>query len=112
MVEAQSNLEDVFSMIRTAHRNREPFFHTAVYIELIARTEQEFSERRPPPGHPNGSTSEAPAKTDPNGFYVGYDKYGSSIIVDLERRAADKYKVIQVGEGGIIGGAPQRKIGA
>ena len=29
-------------------------------------------------------------KTDPNGFYVGYDKYGSSIIVDLERRAADK----------------------
>lgn len=46
MVEAQSNLEDVSSMIRTAHRNREPFFHTAVYIELIARTEQEFSELR------------------------------------------------------------------
>ena len=40
MVEAQSNLEDVASMIRAAQRNREPFFHTAVYIELIAKSEQ------------------------------------------------------------------------
>ena len=134
MVEAQSNLEDVSSMIRTAHRNREPFFHTAVYIELIARTEQEFSELRDsveaelgrgkisvdrlhlcqqdgflsvmPSGHnafgeefermlPASSVANLfpfayTGKTDPNGFYVGYDKYGSSIIVDLERRAADK----------------------
>lgn len=29
-------------------------------------------------------------KTDPQGFYVGRDKYGSNIIVDLERRAEDK----------------------
>ena len=29
-------------------------------------------------------------KTDPKGFYVGKDKYGSHIIVDLDRRAADK----------------------
>ena len=134
MVEAQSNLEDVSSMIRTAHRNREPFFHTAVYIELIARTEQEFSELRDsveaelgrgkisvdrlhlcqqdgflsvmPSGHnafgeefermlPASSVANLfpfayTGKTDPNGFYIGYDKYGSSIIVDLERRAADK----------------------
>lgn len=34
IVEAQSNLEDVASMIRSAQRNREPFFHTAVYIDL------------------------------------------------------------------------------
>ena len=46
MVEAQSNLEDVASMIRAAQRNREPFFHTAVYIELIAKSEQEFTELR------------------------------------------------------------------
>ena len=29
-------------------------------------------------------------KTDPHGFYVGKDRYGSNIIVDLDRRAEDK----------------------
>lgn len=29
-------------------------------------------------------------KTDPQGFYIGRDKYGSNIIVDLDRRAEDK----------------------
>ena len=29
-------------------------------------------------------------KNDPNGFYVGRDRYGSNIIVDLDRRAEDK----------------------
>ena len=29
-------------------------------------------------------------KTDPPGFYLGKDKYGSNIIVDLDRRADDK----------------------
>ena len=29
-------------------------------------------------------------KTDPSGFYVGRDRYGSNIIVDLDRRAEDK----------------------
>lgn len=29
-------------------------------------------------------------KTDPNGFYIGKDKYGSNIIVDFTRRAEDK----------------------
>ena len=29
-------------------------------------------------------------KTDTTGFYIGRDKYGSNIIVDLERRAEDK----------------------
>ncbi len=28
-------------------------------------------------------------KTDPHGFYVGKDKYGSNVIVDLDRRADD-----------------------
>ena len=29
-------------------------------------------------------------KTDPRGFYLGRDKYGSNVIVDLSRRAEDK----------------------
>lgn len=134
VVEAQSNLEDVSSMIRAAQRNREPFFHTAVYIELVARTEQEFAELRDsvetelgrakisvdrlflcqqegflsvmPSGWnvfgeqfermlPASSVANLfpfsyTGKTDPGGFYIGYDKYGSSIITDLDRRAQDK----------------------
>lgn len=134
VVEAQANLEDVSSMIRSAQRNREPFFHTAVYIEIVARTEQEFAELRDsvetelgrakvsvdklflcqqegylsvmPSGYnalgeqfermlPASSVANLfpfayTGKTDPHGFYIGYDKYGSSIIVDLDRRADDK----------------------
>ena len=29
-------------------------------------------------------------KTDPQGFYIGRDKFGSNVIVDFNRRAADK----------------------
>ena len=29
-------------------------------------------------------------KTDPQGFYVGRDRYGSNVIVDMDRRAEDK----------------------
>ena len=29
-------------------------------------------------------------KTDPHGFYIGRDRYGSNVIVDLDRRAPDK----------------------
>ncbi|WP_298017885.1 VirB4 family type IV secretion system protein [uncultured Dysosmobacter sp.] len=29
-------------------------------------------------------------KTDPNGFFIGRDRFGSNIIVDLDRRAPDK----------------------
>lgn len=29
-------------------------------------------------------------KTDPNGFYIGRDKYGTNILVDFERRTEDK----------------------
>ena len=134
VVEAQANLEDVSSMIRAAQRNREPFFHTAVYIEIVARSEQEFAELRDsvetelgrakisvdklflcqqegylsvmPSGYnalgeqfermlPASSVANLfpfayTGKTDPHGFYIGYDKYGSSIIVDLDRRADDK----------------------
>ena len=33
---AESNLKDVATIISTAHRNREPFIHTAVFLELSA----------------------------------------------------------------------------
>ena len=29
-------------------------------------------------------------KTDPNGFYIGRDKYGSNVLVDFDRRSDDK----------------------
>ena len=29
-------------------------------------------------------------KTDPNGFYIGKDRYGTNILVDFDRRASDK----------------------
>lgn len=35
-VTAESNLQDVVTLISTMHRNREPLFHCAVYIELVA----------------------------------------------------------------------------
>ncbi len=35
-VTAESNLQDVVTLVSTMHRNREPLLHCAVYIELIA----------------------------------------------------------------------------
>lgn len=35
-VTAESNLQDVVTLVATMHRNREPLLHTAVYIELSA----------------------------------------------------------------------------
>ena len=29
-------------------------------------------------------------KTDPQGLYIGRDKYGTNILVDFDRRAEDK----------------------
>lgn len=36
-VTAESNLQDVVTLVSTMHRNREPLLHCAVYIELTAR---------------------------------------------------------------------------
>lgn len=44
-------------------------------------------------------------KTDPNGFYIGKDKYGSNILVDLDRRAEDK----TTGSALILGNSGQGK---
>lgn len=41
-------------------------------------------------------------KTDPSGFYLGRDKFGTNIIADLDRRAADKTNssVLVIGNSG------------
>ena len=36
VVEAESNLQDMAALLTLAHRNQEPFLHTAVFIEMIA----------------------------------------------------------------------------
>ena len=72
---------------------------------LLLRQREGFLSANPAGGNAFGSFSERvlPAssvanlyfmnysgKTDPNGFYLGRDRYGSNIIVDLDRRAEDK----------------------
>ncbi len=43
-VTAEANLQDVASIIQSRHRNREPFLHTAVYIELMAQSHEALEE--------------------------------------------------------------------
>ena len=44
-------------------------------------------------------------KTDPSGFYIGKDRFGSNILVDMERRAEDK----TTGSALILGNSGQGK---
>ena len=133
-VTADENLQDMASLIRQRHRNREPFLHTAVYIELIAADLDKLKELQTvvlaelncaklnidklnlcqqsglvsvmPSGWnvfgsqfervlPTSSVANLfpfcySGKTDPHGFCLGHDKFGSHIIVDFDRRAQDK----------------------
>lgn len=133
-VAAEVNLQDVVALIAAKHRNPEPLFHCAVFIELSARDADSLRSLRDavtaeltrfklsadrvllrqkegflsanPAGHnafgslfervlPASSVANLfpfnySGKTDPCGFYIGKDLYGSNIIVDLERRADDK----------------------
>ncbi len=43
-VTAESNLQDVATIVATMHRNREPLLHTAVYIELSAYSLERLKE--------------------------------------------------------------------
>lgn len=134
VVAAESNLQDVATVVAKAHRDRESFMHTAVYIEMTAddpdRLKQlqddvfseltavrisvdklllrqqegflaampcgwqifgdEFERVLPASSVANLYPFAYSGKTDPRGFYIGHDKYGSSIIVDFDRRAPDK----------------------
>lgn len=133
-VTAESNLQDVTTLVSTMHRNREPLLHCAVYIELIAheydalkllqtdvltelvrsklnvdrlllRQQQGFLCVGPSGRNVFGAQYERvlPAssvanlypfnysgKTDAHGFYIGRDKFGSNILVDLDKRDDDK----------------------
>ena len=133
-VTAESNLQDVASLVASMHRNREPLLHCAVYIELTAsdydslkllqtdvltelvrsklnvdrlllRQQQGFCCVSPAGYNAFGAQFERvlPAssvanlfpfnysgKTDPKGFYIGRDKYGSNILVDFDQRDEDK----------------------
>lgn len=133
-VTAESNLQDVATIVAQMHRSREPLLHVAVYIELTShdydqlkllqtevltelirsklnvdrlmlRQQQGFQCAMPSGYNVFGDQFERvlPAssvanlypfnysgKTDPNGFYLGRDKFGSNILADFNRRADDK----------------------
>ncbi|MEA5026007.1 hypothetical protein DesLBE_3953 [Desulfitobacterium sp. LBE] len=133
-VTAESNLQDVTTIVAQMHRSKEPLLHAAVYIELSAhdpdqlkllqtevltelvrsklnvdrlllRQQQGFLSVMPSGWNVFGEQFERvlPAssvanlypfnysgKTDPNGFYLGRDKFGSNILVDFNRRDDDK----------------------
>ena len=134
VVEAESNLQDMAAMLTLAHRNQEPFLHTAVFIEMIAndpehlrmlqseveaelncckisadhlllRQKQGFQSVMPSGWNAFGTQYERvlPAssaanlypmcysgKTDPRGFLLGRDKYGSNVIIDFDRRTGGR----------------------
>lgn len=133
-VTAESNLQDVATIVAQMHRSREPLLHVAVYIELTShdydqlkllqtevlteltrsklnvdrlmlRQQQGFQCVMPSGYNVFGDQFERvlPAssvanlypfnysgKTDPNGFYLGRDKFGSNVLADFNRRADDK----------------------
>lgn len=134
MVLAESNLQDVTTIVAQMHRNREPLLHTAVYLELCAhdfdqlkllqtevltelirsklnvdrlmlRQQQgfqcvmptgwnlfrdQFERVLPASSVANLYPFNYSGKTDPQGFYIGRDKFGSNVLVDFNRRADDK----------------------
>jgi len=131
---AESNLQDMATIVAQTHRNREPLLHTAVYIELVTseydqlkllqtevltelirsklnvdrlllRQQQGFRSVMPSGRNvfrdqfervlPASSVANLypfnySGKTDPHGFYVGRDKFGSNVLVDFNQRAEDK----------------------
>ena len=133
-IAAESNLQDVATLVATMHQNHEPLLHCAVYIELIAKSDEELKELQTnvqielvrsklnvdklllrqlagfccvnPVGFnacgeqfervlPASSVANLypfnySGKTDPKGFYIGKDRYGSNVLVDFDQRDADK----------------------
>lgn len=133
-IEAQSDMLDLSELMTNLHRQKEPLVHCAVFIELIASSEEalkdlqsemmiecsraklnvdklllrqqqgykaiipsgqdlfkgQFERVLPASSAANLFPFSYSGKTDPNGFFLGVDKYGSNIIVDFNRRADDK----------------------
>ena len=133
-VTAESNLQDVVTLVSSMHRNREPLLHCAVFIELTAHdpdalkllqtdvlTElvrsklnvdrlmlrqregflsvgpagwnvfaSQFERVLPASSVANLYPFNYSGKTDPHGFYIGRDKFGSNVLVDFDKRDDDK----------------------
>ncbi len=133
-MEAESNLQDVVTLLANLRKNREPLLHCAVFMELKAKNAEALRELqsdiameltrskitvdrltlRQQEGFlcvlPFGENQFGPqfervlpassvanlypfnfsGKTDPKGFYIGRDKFGTNILVDLDRRSDDK----------------------
>lgn len=133
-VTAESNLQDVATIVAQMHRSKEPLLHTAVYLELSAhdydklkllQTEvltelvrsklnvdrlmlrqqegflcvmpsgwnvfgDQFERVLPASSVANLYPFNYSGKTDPNGFYLGRDKFGSNVLADFNRRTDDK----------------------
>ena len=134
VIAAESNLQDMASLVGALDREHEPLIRCAVYLEmsaasyealklletsiqsellrckltvdrLLLRQQQGFLSV-----HPAGHNALAPqfdrvlpassvanlypfnysGKSDPNGFYIGKDKFGSNVVVDFDLRSADK----------------------
>lgn len=134
MVTAEGNLQDVYEMVNSMRKKREPLIHCAVFIELCAHTSErldrlqseviselmraklnvdrlrlrqqqgfccvrpggynifgpQFERVLPASSVANLYPYNYSGKTDAHGFYVGKDKYGSNILVDLDQRDEDK----------------------
>lgn len=134
VVNAETNVKDIVTMIGNMHRTREPLLHCSVFIELSAPSEallrnlrmevlteltrsklnvdrlilrqkegflsvnpvgvnqfkEEYSRVLPASSVANLFPFNYSGHTDPCGFCLGRDKYGSRIIVDLDARTSDR----------------------
>ena len=94
-VEAESNLRDVAELVRCKLnvdklllRQKQGFYCASpVGYNALGR---EFERVLPAGSVANLYPFNYSGKTEPNGFYIGKDKYGSNIVVDFDRRDSDK----------------------
>lgn len=133
-IEAEGNLQDVVTMLSNMRTNRETLIHTAVFLELRARTYEalgtlqsdvnmeltraklsadrlrlrqregflsvlpfganqfgaQFERVLPASSVANLYPFSFSGKTDPQGLYIGRDKFGSTVVVDFDHRCDDK----------------------
>ena len=118
-IEAEGNLQDVVELLANLRKNKEPLLYCSVFIELKAKdmdalkelqseiamelTRSKTSVDRLTLRQKEGFLSVLPAssvanlypfnfsgKTDPQGIYIGRDKFGTNILVDFDRRSEDK----------------------
>ena len=134
VITAESNLQDMASLVGALDREHEPLLYCAVYVEVMAdsfenlkllqtsveaelvrckltidklvlRQQQgfltvnpagyaalgpQFQRVLPASSVANLFPFNYSGKADPNGFYIGKDKFGSNIVVDFDRRESDK----------------------